>query len=124
MLDSGNSMSFEQYLIDDECIGMIRRILDGIRVDEDSLAEEIVRRVGPGGNYVLEDHTVDNMNREFFYPLLAVRSNLDIWEKIGRPGMRDNARARMEQMQDDHPGFLEPQVVEAIRKAVPGIRDA
>jgi trimethylamine--corrinoid protein Co-methyltransferase len=125
MLDSGNTMSFEQYLIDDECIGMIQRILGGVRVEPDSLGAEAIRRAGPGGNYLLEDHTVENMNTEFFYPLLGVRSNLDVWKKIGRPDMRENARSRIEQLlSEEDPGLLDPRVAEDIRKAFPGIRDA
>jgi trimethylamine--corrinoid protein Co-methyltransferase len=125
MLDSGSTMSLQQYLIDDECIGMIRRILAGIRVNPDTLGMETIRRVGPGGNYVLEDHTVANLDKEFFYPMLAVRCNLDVWEKAGRPVMREEARVRIEQLlRGDGAGLLEPRVAEAIRKTFPGIRDA
>jgi trimethylamine--corrinoid protein Co-methyltransferase len=91
MLDSGNSISYEQYVIDNEIIGMIRRILSGIKVDNGTLGFDAIKQVGPGGHYIMEDHTVEYMMSEFFYPSLSVRSNFDIWEEKGRPNMLSRA---------------------------------
>ncbi|UCG12344.1 MAG: trimethylamine methyltransferase family protein, partial [Deltaproteobacteria bacterium] len=68
MLDSGNSISYEQYVIDNEIIGMIKRILAGINVSTETLGLEAIEEVGPGGNYVMVDHTIKHMTEEFFYP--------------------------------------------------------
>jgi trimethylamine--corrinoid protein Co-methyltransferase len=54
MLDSGNSISYEQYAIDNEVIGMIHRVREGITITEDTLGLEVIEKVGPGGNYILE----------------------------------------------------------------------
>jgi len=91
MLDSGNSISYEQYVIDNEAIGMVQRLLAGIKVDEATLGFDVIDKVGPGGNYVMEDHTVEHMMEEFFYPELGVRSNFDVWEESGRPDMLSRA---------------------------------
>jgi len=93
MLDSGNSISYEQYVIDNENIGMIQRILSGIEVNDDTLALDVISSVGPGGNYIMEEHTVNHMMNEFFYPSLAVRSNFDVWEERDRPNMLKGAAA-------------------------------
>ena len=82
MLDSGNSISYEQYVIDNEIIGMIRRLLAGIKVDDDTIGLDVIEKVGPGGNYIMEEHTVDHMMEEFFYPELSVRSIFDVWEIV------------------------------------------
>jgi trimethylamine--corrinoid protein Co-methyltransferase len=66
-------------VIDNEIIGMINRILSGISVNEDTLGFDVIEKVGPGGNYVMEDHTIEHMKEEFFYPDLGVRCNFDIW---------------------------------------------
>lgn len=124
MLDSGNTMSYEQYVIDDECIGMVHRLLRGIQVDRDKLGFEVVRDVGPGGNFVTEEHTVEHMLDEFFFPALAVRSNFDVWEHTGRAGVLERARGRAREiLQEGPPELLDPGPIAEIRKAFPGIVD-
>jgi len=123
MLDSGNSISYEQYVIDNEILGMIYRILAGIRSDEGALGFEAIRKVGPGGNYVMEDHTVEYMMTEFFYPELSVRCNFDIWEERGRPTMLSRARERVEALlKEDEEGLLDPDLIADIRRKFPGIQ--
>lgn len=123
MLDSGNSISYEQFVIDNEIIGMIRRIIGGIRLDEETIGYDIIKSVGPGGNYMLEDHTVDHMMTEFFYPELAVRCNFDIWEQRDRPSMLKRAGERVRKiLEDAREGILPPDLIAEIETAFPGIR--
>jgi hypothetical protein len=49
MLESMLAVAPEQYVIDDDILGMALRALSGIRVDEETLAVEVIERVGPGG---------------------------------------------------------------------------
>ena len=125
MLDSGNSISYEQYVIDNEIIGMVLRLVRGIDVDEGTLALEVIDKVGPGGNFVIEDHTIEYMEKEFFYPKLAVRSNFDIWEQKDRPTMLSRANERVEKILDEsRDGLLDPVVIEEIKRRFPGIGSA
>ena len=122
MLDSGNSISYEQYVIDNEIIGMIHRVLDGIKVDTGTLGVEVIEKVGPGGNYVMEDHTVEHMMDEFFYPDLSIRSIFDIWEKQDRPGMLSRANAIVkETLAESHDGLLDIKLISRIRETFPDI---
>lgn len=124
MLDSGNSISYEQYAIDNEIIGMIYRVLAGIKINEDTLGLEVIEKVGPGGNYVLEDHTVDHMMSEFFYPNLGVRHSFDIWEEKGRPSMLSHAREVVEEIiAAGEEGLLDPDLIAEISEAFPGIQN-
>jgi len=124
MLDSGNSISYEQYFIDNEVLGMINRILAGIRVDEDVLGFDVIDNVGPGGNYVMEEHTIRHMKDEFFYPDLSVRCNFDIWEEQGRPSMLSRANDLVEKtLNDGKEGVLNTHLVVEIRKKFPGIQN-
>lgn len=125
MLDSGNSISYEQYVIDNEIIGMIHRLLAGIKVDDDTLGFDVINKVGPGGNYVIEDHTMNHMMDEFFYPDLAVRSNFDVWEQTGRPNMLTLATDRVEKILDENrDGLLDTTVIAAVKEAFPGLVSA
>jgi trimethylamine--corrinoid protein Co-methyltransferase len=124
MLDSGNTISYEQYVIDDEIIGTVHRVLRGIRVDGDTLGFDVIRNVGPGGNYAAEDHTVDHMLEEFFYPRLSVRCDFDTWERQGRPDARERAVELAKEAVGSGPDeLLDPALVSELRKAFPGIVD-
>ena len=123
MLDSANSISYEQYVIDNEIIGMIQRILSGIKVNEDTTAFDVIEQVGPGGNFVTEEHTIDHMMDEFFYPNLGVRCNFDIWEEKGRPDMLSRAKDLVREiLEAGKEGLLDHDVISGVRKAFPGSR--
>jgi trimethylamine--corrinoid protein Co-methyltransferase len=66
MLESMLTVSYEQYVIDDEIIGMCCKVLKGIEVDADHLALEAIEEVGPGGNFIASDHTFRHMRQEYF----------------------------------------------------------
>jgi len=127
MLDSGNSISYEQYAIDNEIIGMVYRVLSGIRVNKDTLSLDVIEQAGPGGNYVMEEHTVDHMMEEFFYPGLSVRCNFDIWEERGHPDMLSRANDMVHNIlakrEEGKEGFLGPDLLPEIRGAFPEIQD-
>lgn len=121
MMDSGNSISYEQFVIDNEVIGMIQRILAGIRVNEDTLAFDVIQQVGPGGNFVTEDHTIEHMMDEFFYPELSVRCNFDIWEEQGQPDMLRRAKETVNRiLEEGREGVLEQETILELKKAFPG----
>jgi trimethylamine--corrinoid protein Co-methyltransferase len=123
MIDSGNSISYEQYVIDNEIIGMIRRILAGIKVNQDTMGFDVIEKVGPGGDFVTEDHTVDHMMDEFFYPNLSVRCNFDIWEERGRPDMLSRAHDLVQTiLEERQEGLLDLDLISEIKKAFPGSR--
>ncbi len=122
MLDSGNSISYEQYVIDDEIIGMVQRMIKGIQVDSDTLAFDVIKKVGPGGNFVLEDHTVAHMMDEFFYPDLGIRSNFDIWERQARPNMLSRANDRVKSvLQGGQEALIDQNLFVEIKREFPGI---
>lgn len=91
MLDSGNSISYEQFIIDNEILGMVLRLIRGVDVDTETLGINTIENVGPGGNYITEEHTVKHMFKQFFYPTLAIRMNFDRWQEKGKPTPLTNA---------------------------------
>ncbi|MFH1489041.1 MAG: trimethylamine methyltransferase family protein, partial [Pseudomonadota bacterium] len=123
MLDSGNAISFEQFIIDDEILGAVHRILAGIDVNEDTLAVSCIEKVGPGGNFVTEDHTVEYMMKEYFYPDLAVRTNFDQWDSDGRPTLFDRANMRFQTLKQDFNAVLDPELISEIKARFPQIVD-
>ena len=124
ILDSGNSIAYEQFVIDNELIGIIQRLLRGIRVDKETLGFDVIEKVGPGGHYIMEDHTVQHMMDEFFYPNLSVRHNFDIWEERGRPDMLSRANTLVNDiLEEGKDGVLDLDLIFEIEKTFPGIQN-
>jgi trimethylamine--corrinoid protein Co-methyltransferase len=121
MLDSGNAISYEQYIIDDEVIAMVRRVLAGVSVNKEALGLDVIKKVGPGGNYVTEDHTIEHMMDEFFYPDPSVRLNFGLWQKAGQPDMLRRASIQVRHILQHQTRDLLAR--DLIHNAFPGIQN-
>jgi trimethylamine--corrinoid protein Co-methyltransferase len=73
VLDSIMTVDYGQFVIDNEIIGMAMKMLRGIHVDEEHLALDEIRTVGPGGNFLSLEHTVEHLRDEYLEPMLASR---------------------------------------------------
>jgi trimethylamine--corrinoid protein Co-methyltransferase len=62
---------------------MVMRAVEGIRVDDETLAYDLIKQVGPGGNFVTAKHTRRFMRKEHYQPELSDRSNREEWEAAG-----------------------------------------
>jgi trimethylamine--corrinoid protein Co-methyltransferase len=80
-------------VIDDEIIGMARKVLQGISVDDEHLALDTIDSVGPGGNYMMESHTMTHMREECFTGNgVTDRLGRPQWERDGSQDARERAR--------------------------------
>jgi trimethylamine--corrinoid protein Co-methyltransferase len=61
ILDSYMTMSYEKFMIDSEIIGMVKDYQAGVEVNKDTVAQEVINMVGPGGDYLTEAHTMKHM---------------------------------------------------------------
>ncbi|RLC95180.1 MAG: trimethylamine methyltransferase [Chloroflexi bacterium] len=74
---------YEKYVIDNEILGMVMRAVDGIEVNDDTLAFDLIKQVGPGGNFVSARHTRRFMRSEHYVPTLSDRDSREDWENRG-----------------------------------------
>lgn len=94
MLESMLTIAYEQYVIDDEIIGNCGRVLQGIEVDAEHLALEVIHSVGPGGNYMATPHTMKHMRSEYFSGNgVTDRKSRNNWEQDGARDSRERALA-------------------------------
>lgn len=88
-----------QAVLDDDIAGMVGRYLEGVSVNSDTLALDIIEEVGPiPGHYVGKAHTREWWQKEFFMPRAADRLPLPEWLKTGKKVCLDYARERMEEL--------------------------
>lgn len=93
VLSSYLAFSYEKFVLDDEMCGMVRRFRRGIAVTPETLAYDIIAKVGPGGNFLVEPHTVKRCRSEFWQPAVCNREGLEAWQV----GERQDAVARAHQ---------------------------
>ncbi len=83
-LESGMCASLEGLVLGDEIISYVRKILQGIRVDDETLAVDVIDNVGPGGHFLGETHTYQNFRSQFWVPKLLNREKYYSWERNGK----------------------------------------
>ena len=94
--------SLEQCVIDDEISGMVMRAVEGIRIDDESLAYDVIQSVGPGGHFMDQEHTVKHMRSEFYRPRLSDRQLGEKWQEAGGLDTRQRASVRALQILQEH----------------------
>ncbi len=75
--------SYDKLVVDNEIIGMVMRAVEGIEVNERTLAMDEIKKVGPGGHFVSSRHTRKYMRTEQFQPRLSNRDTRDQWQAAG-----------------------------------------
>ncbi|PKM85778.1 MAG: hypothetical protein CVU86_00280 [Firmicutes bacterium HGW-Firmicutes-11] len=119
MLEMGMTMSYEQLLIDQEIVRMIRRILQGIAVNKETIALDVIKKVGPAGNYLGERHTLKYMRQELSTTRLFNRKMRDNWERSGGKDIAAVAREEaLEILRTYQPTPLPEEVRKKIRAIV------
>ncbi len=118
-LESGLLGSLDMLVLSDEAISMVKRIMRGIAVNPETLAVEVISRVGPGGHFLDDDHTIAHFKEEVWIPELIDRSNLEDWDKTGRKWMGDRIREKVHQILKEHePEPLEEEVVKELKAII------
>ena len=84
LMEFALTVCYEKYVIDNEILGMIMRAVDGIKVNDDTLAFDLIKQVGPGGNFVAAKHTRHFMRNEHYQPLLSDRNSREEWKDKGK----------------------------------------
>ena len=102
ILSSYLAFSYEKFVLDDEMCGMVRRFRCGFEVSPETLAYDVTAKVGPGGNFLMEMHTVKRCRSEFWQPALCDRGGLEAWMTGGRQDAVARARQRWQQLLAEH----------------------
>ena len=103
MQASENCQSLEKLVIDNELCGAAYRLIDGIRVDEETLAAEIISKVGPGGHFLAEKHTRDHHRKERHMPSDVIdRLSPDAWTKAGAKDATRRAKEKADETLREH----------------------
>jgi trimethylamine--corrinoid protein Co-methyltransferase len=92
IIDSNFTALYEVPIIFNEIWEMVYRIIQGVEVNSDTLAVNVIREVGPGGNYLTHRHTRQFVKKEYWRPKIGTRLRREEWERMGARDIREVAR--------------------------------
>jgi trimethylamine--corrinoid protein Co-methyltransferase len=112
-LEGGLCASYEKFVIDCEMLQQMTHYLQPTVVDEDQLAIDAIRDVGPDGNFFGASHTLERYETAFYQPFLSDLNNFEAWEERGSIPTPDRANKIWKQILAE---FEAPPLDEAIRE--------
>lgn len=122
MLDGAMTASYAQYIIDNDIVGSCLRTLRGIEVNEDTLAYDIIAKIGPGGNYLSEEHTIRYMRTEIFSPQASDRQQYQRWIDAGsKDSWKKAEEVAAQLLAEPSEQFVSPDLDAKIRAEFPGL---
>ena len=99
----------------DEIVHIIKRVLAGITINDDTLALDVIREVGHGGSFLQQDHTIRYFRQEMFFPELFRRQTMDQWMEAGGKIAHEVADDRIQEiLAEAGPVTLPPSADEAL----------
>jgi len=90
--------SFEKLLLDAESVAYVKRLLRPLDFSEERAAVDVIQSVGPRGNYITEDHTVEHFRSEFYETSVFGRQPYDNYVQDGRESCRQSANKKIREM--------------------------
>ena len=110
-LDSTMLESHSLLMLDDEICGAALRLARGIEVNDESLALDLIKRVGYSGNYITAKETNKLFRKELFIPTMFSREPLEAWKDEGSKLAIDHARKRaLETLAKHEPFEVDPAI--------------
>ena len=117
-LNGGLTGSLASLVMCDEIIAMVKQIGKGIEVTDETLALDILKEVGPGGEFLSHDHTYNHF-REWFQPTIIDRSNFEIWKEGGSKTYQDRLEPEVDRILETHqPEPLDEKLTQEMKKII------
>ena len=83
MLDSGMTWDYAQAVMQNEMVRMIVKAVEGLPINDDLMALDVIESVGPGGEYLTNMHTFQNFRKEFYTPIIEQKEAYAGWKEKG-----------------------------------------
>ncbi|MCK4925230.1 MAG: trimethylamine methyltransferase family protein, partial [Spirochaetes bacterium] len=120
-LESGLTSSFESVLFADEIISMVKYMLEPLRFDDSSVALDLIEKVGPGGNFIAEEHTAAHFKKNFWFPRFLDRRMFELWQEAGSRDIRSVLNRKAREIFEEH---MPVPLSETKRRSIAGILSA
>ena len=119
MLEMGMTLDWAQLVMDNEIAGMVKHVVQGIPVNDETLAVDVIHEVGPFGDFISHEHTRKHMRTLQSQPRLIDRRRRDFWQQLGGTDLAERSREEAKHILKTHqPDPLPQGVVTALRSIV------
>jgi len=116
-LEQGLTSSPDMMVASNEIISMVKRILKGIPVTDETKALNVIEEVGPGGHYLDHDHTYNRFKTEIWRPDIIDRQVWENWENNGSKTFRDRVHDRViEILEAEEEPLLDEKMYKELRR--------
>ena len=117
MMASLLGVSFEAFLLDNEMLSHVYRMIRGVEVTEETLAFDAMKNVITGeGHFIGETQTMEAMERDYFYPKLGDRLEPTTWAEAGAQDAAQRANREVRKILAQHqPNYIDAGVDAKIR---------
>jgi trimethylamine--corrinoid protein Co-methyltransferase len=95
------TFSFEQLLIDVEIFRAVRRICSKMLIDDDTLAMDVILKVGPKGHFLAQEHTRRHL-KDYWSPILTDVTSFEAWKARGGKTIVEVAREKVKKIIASH----------------------
>jgi len=102
LLEDCRTIWLEQLVIDSEIAMIIKRMAEGVEVSEESLALDVIHKVGIGKDYLGQRHTMEHFRTEHFIPVISDRTSFDTWTAKGSKSLIDRAGNEVRRIFKEH----------------------
>ncbi|OEU47941.1 MAG: trimethylamine methyltransferase [Desulfobacterales bacterium C00003060] len=115
--------SYDKLVIDNEIIGMVMRAVEGIQVNDETLAFDLIKKTGPGGHFVSARHTRRHMRSEQYVPQLSDREERTKWKAAGANDAEARASQKVKEiLNEPRKPVIPSNIRERIKREIPGLR--
>ena len=113
LLETGIIFDYAKLLIDNEIARMIKETLAGISVTKETLCLDVIKQVGPGGEFISHGHTFHHFKKEMSQNRLFDKQTRDDWKAEGGKDLVEKAYEEARQIMKTHEAYPLPSGAEA-----------
>ena len=114
---SGMACSVEQLVMGNEIVGMAKRFINGITVNRETLAREVIEAVGPAGHFLQQKHTLKHFKNELWHAKLLNHKAIGPWEEAGKQTMEERVKEEVKNILANHqPEPLDDKVISELER--------
>ena len=119
MLEAGMTFSFGQLVIDDEIAAMVKRIVQGVSLEDELMGVDLIKQVGIGNNFLSQRHTLKHLETEQVRATIIDRRMRGAWEKKGSKSLIQSANEKAVELLNTHePEPLPEDLIQELKRIV------
>ena len=119
MLEAGMTFSFGQLVIDNEIAAMVKRVVNGVSLDDELMGVELIKKVGIGNNFLTQRHTLNNIETEQVQATIIDRRMRGAWERKGSKSLIQSANQKAAELLKTHePQPLPQELIKELKRIV------